>query len=144
MVPKLFRLRSIPSPPFEKIEFSPTILFPWLFPRTTTPESWLLAMTFPEPRAPPPTRLDKESAIATPSLPLPNATVPVASVPMRLPRTIVLLAGPMMMTPLPLLAARTFPPPDSVKPTTLPTPALTLTPAPLLPRAAVPAASVPM
>ena len=102
-------------------------------------------MTLRAAAAVPPTVLLFEPKTATPELMLPSATVPLTSVPMKLPRTRLLLAfTPSMRTPCPPLPEMTLRSAAVVPPTVLFDAASIKTPLPALARTAVPVASVPM
>ena len=78
--------RSIPRSPLPKIRFERIELPVVVTPTTSTPLSRLKAMVFPAPVAVPPMELfDAPWVISTPSISLPNGSVPVMSVPMKLP-----------------------------------------------------------
>ena len=137
--------RSIPRSPLLKIRFERIELPVVVAPTTSTPLSRLNAIELPAPVAVPPTELfDAPWVISTPSISLPSGSLPVMSVPMKFPWTTLFVAvAPVMITPQWLAEIR-FRAAANVPPTVLPGADSIETPAWELPRARVPALSVPM
>ena len=140
--------RKIPRGLFEKIEL-PRMLLP-VPESTSTPLIPLKAMVLPAPEAVPPMvlLLLAPLKIATPFKPLPSATVPVLSVPMRLPwmrLSVELLRKKKLSRIMPRrpLPEITLPAPGSVPPMVLPDTPSSVIPS-LLGTARVPLESVPM
>ncbi len=117
---------------------------------TTTPAPPLSAMRLPPEGSGPPIVLPELESISTPFMALPTAIVPVRSVPISFPAT-VLSSAPSIWTPsspvpeITLLSSPTSAPPFGLTPTQFPDAPLAIkTPSPVIPRGIVPVRSVPM
>ena len=129
--------RSMPRPVFERIAL-PRIEMPWAVDATRTPMP-LEAIVFASPAPVPPIVLALVDSAAMPAVTFACAVVPLAAVPIRLPRTTCPLPE-YSHTPWRPFAPITL----SVIVTAPVVPLHTITPSPLLPSAVLPATSRPM